>query len=188
MSLNSINKIGSRVSVERLAESVTYNPKTGGFAWRVRPVEHFDSEAKAARWNGKYAGKAAFTSADPRGYFRGMIDGQMLYAHRAARAIMDGAWPDGEVDHINRDKSDNRASNLRIVTHAENRLNTVDCDRAAAIRAAKPERSMRMPGVRRCGTRWHVRAKHQRQEKHLGTFKCFAHAVAARLSFNGGVL
>ena len=133
MSIKAMNRLSATVSVQRLAEAVQYDPEAGVFVWRQRPVDHFSRPDKAAKWNGKYAGKQAFTSADPRGYFRGMIDQKMFYAHRAAVALQSGHWPTGGVDHINRCKSDNRASNLRVVTHSENRMNTADCDRKRGV-------------------------------------------------------
>lgn len=34
-----------------------------------------------------------------------------------------GAWPDGEIDHINGDRKDNRLENLRLATSSENKQN-----------------------------------------------------------------
>ncbi len=64
-------------------------------------------------------------------YFRGSIDGiakHISVARCVARAFPEicGEWFDGcEVDHINTLKHDNRAVNLRVVTHNENCLNPI---------------------------------------------------------------
>jgi hypothetical protein len=60
-----------------------------------------------------------------RGYARRHIpspDGRgqkTIYMHRLIVNIPEGK----EVDHVNRDKLDNRKSNLRICTHSENQMN-----------------------------------------------------------------
>lgn len=187
MTLNNMNKIANKISAQRLIEAVEYNGSTGTFTWRKRPDWHFRNKALAARWNGKYQGKPAFTSKCPRGYLRGALDQSTLYAHRAAIAVVMGDWPDGEIDHINRDKSDNRISNLRVVTHSENRRNTPDVDaadaRRDASRAAKSEMMKKcpVPGVRKASkTTWSVRVKRAGYEVHVGSFRCFGAAVRAR--------
>lgn len=192
MSLLRKNAIAEKVSADLLAECVSYLPEEGRFVWRVRPAEHFPDgkpspERRAAMWNGKYAGKPAFTSSCPRGYFRGEVMGSPLYAHRAAFACVYGRWPDGEIDHINRNKSDNRISNLREVSHSENRLNTDDCDAASLARAeAKLARRPGALGIRRQGAAtWSARIKKSGVEKHLGSFVCFGNAVKASVNARG---
>jgi hypothetical protein len=49
--------------------------------------------------------------------------GKRVYAHRAAWRIVYGEWPSSGIDHINGDKSDNRITNLRLATQAENMQN-----------------------------------------------------------------
>jgi len=53
--------------------------------------------------------------------------GKRYYAHRLAWLYVYGVWPDGDTDHINRNKHDNRIANLRSCSRSENMLN-VDYD------------------------------------------------------------
>lgn len=88
----------------------TYDPETGKF-FNVRA------------WGKKPAGREAKGSLNASGYVQLALSGRPYVAHRLAWLYAYGAWPDGDIDHINRDKTDNRISNLRLVSRSENQLN-----------------------------------------------------------------
>ena len=52
-----------------------------------------------------------------------MCDGKLYLAHRLAWLYVHGSFPEHHIDHINRDRADNRISNIREATPAENRQN-----------------------------------------------------------------
>lgn len=54
-----------------------------------------------------------------RGYIRTVIKGKSISLHR----LLLSPDFDCQVDHINHDRTDNRRSNLRLATHAENQRN-----------------------------------------------------------------
>ncbi|MCR1833101.1 HNH endonuclease [Oceanobacillus caeni] len=63
-------------------------------------------------------------SYDKDGYLIIKIKGKQFKAHRIVYAMHYGYFPDGELDHINRVRDDNRIENLRLATRKENTLNT----------------------------------------------------------------
>lgn len=117
------------VSVSKLREVLNYNPETGEFTWRTRHVKKV--------WPGKKAGYFV------RGYGRISVDGKKMWMHRIAWAMHYGEHPpEGMViDHINRDRGDNRISNLRLVPHHEN---TWNCEAKATsvtgLKGVSPEK------------------------------------------------
>ena len=106
------------------------------------------------------------------GYIALQINKRKMYAHRLAWLYMTGYWPDHEIDHINRIRSDNRFCNLRQATSTENKHNT-------------NHRRNNSSGVR--GVVWHAaRKKWQAQiaangkSQYLGLYDSFDDAVKAR--------
>lgn len=110
-----MTKARDDLPVEYVRSALDYDPETGFLTWKFRAD-------RAPQWNGKFVGRRAGTIND-RGYVVVTINGPDFRGHRLAWAIMTGEWPDGEIDHENLIKSDNRWCNLRLATHAQNNHN-----------------------------------------------------------------
>lgn len=63
------------------------------------------------------------SSVDVNGYVVAFFEGKIYKAHRLIWAIMHGAFPPHQIDHINGVRHDNRFKNLRAVTQLENAQN-----------------------------------------------------------------
>ena len=63
-------------------------------------------------------------SLDKDGYLMMKIKGKKYRAHRLVYAYFYGEFPEGEIDHINRIRTDNRIENLRVVNRQGNVDNT----------------------------------------------------------------
>lgn len=95
---------------DELFSRYSYNPMTGEFI-------HLTNAGK------DYLGKVA-GSKDKRGYIRLAVDNNKhIQAHRAAFVYTEGRWPHEQVDHKNRNPSDNSWDNIRDSTNSTNRQN-----------------------------------------------------------------
>jgi len=116
-------------SITTLRQLLDYNPDTGAFVWRkklpemVEAIRPSTQHRIAKNWNARFSGKPAFINVSVRGYYTGSIGCVRCYAHRVAWAMHYGEWPDGEIDHINGDRLDNRMCNLRVASRAEQMRN-----------------------------------------------------------------
>lgn len=66
-------------------------------------------------------------SYDRDGYLILKIKTKQFKAHRIAWFLYYGTYPTQEIDHINRDRADNRISNLRLVSRSQNVRNSLTC-------------------------------------------------------------
>jgi len=57
------------------------------------------------------------------GYGYVKVAGKRYLSHRLIWLLVNGAWPAHDIDHIDRDKMNNRLENLRAVTRTENQHN-----------------------------------------------------------------
>lgn len=96
------------ISQEYLKSRLSYDPLTGIFVWLPR--------ADAPQWTGKWAGKVAGTVKTKGNGYRNIhiaISGKIYRAHRLAWLYATGEYPPDQIDHKNRDATDNRWENLR---------------------------------------------------------------------------
>jgi hypothetical protein len=119
------HKNHTKPSLEMIKACVSYDQVTGQFTWKTRPDGHFSSHRAAASWNTRFSGKPVMKTN--RGYIilTITVDGAESYTmgHRAAWALMTGAMPEFEIDHINGIRGDNKWTNLRQATHQQNQWN-----------------------------------------------------------------
>ena len=155
------------MSPVRLRQLLHYEADSGRFTWlpRANPM----NERSINCWNGKHAGRAAGgIRAD--GYLSIMIEGKAYLAHRVAWAISTGEWPDFRIDHHNGILLDNRFSNLRPATHAQNMANT----------KKRADNTSGYKGVTlREGGRYEARIQADNKSRLLGRFDTAEKAYAA---------
>ena len=111
----------SNLSIQYLNEAFTLGGLTG-LIWKERPQNHFKTAKAHAIHITRNANKPA-GCLEHRGYWLIGLNRKVFLAHRLVVAIRDGVFPDKEIDHIDRNKSNNKPSNLRLVTRSENIVN-----------------------------------------------------------------
>lgn len=148
----------NKLTAQRLRDLIYYDKVTGEFYWTV---------ARRGIVKGQLAGAIIH-----RGYKAICVDGVRYLSHRLAWLYVYSEWPDGELDHANGDKGDNRIENLRLATRSQNNANRD---------TLKPTRS----GIK--GVSWHAkghknwraRIKHGRKERSVGYFHTKEEAAEA---------
>jgi hypothetical protein len=101
----------ARPTIEELREYLDYDPETGVLRWK--------------NWIGRRArlGQPTAGGLTSAGYKVVSFAGRRFYAHRVAFALHHGRWPTPCCDHIDGDKTNNRADNLRECSVSANAHN-----------------------------------------------------------------
>ena len=151
--------MSKKLTQERLKESLQYNLKTGIFTRKVSICS---------------AKKGDLAGSVMHGYLQTRVAGTAYLNHRLAWLYIYGYFPENNIDHINRNKKDNRIENLREVSHTCNLRNT-----------GNPKNNTSgVKGVCRYKTtnKWKAFIKTDGEEKYLGVYENFCNAVCARLA------
>lgn len=99
-----------KLTQEKLKELLDYDHETGVFTWKI---------SRGTAKKGKIAGRIDKIN----GYIDIVIDRKLYKSHRLVFLYIDGYLPENVVDHINRNKTDNRRNNLREVSQTCNTRN-----------------------------------------------------------------
>lgn len=158
-----------KVTKEQIAafsRLVSYDPKDGVLRWIVERHGYggaFPAGSEAGRLN-------------VSGYVRISLNGIQYRAHRVAWWLMTGddIPPGKEIDHINRDRADNRWMNLRLVERSRNNHNSFPHrNNTSGVKGVR--------WVERDG-KWDARIKVGGHLRLLGKFDRFEDAAAARVA------
>jgi hypothetical protein len=151
--------LANELTIERARELLDYDPDTGVFRRRVS--------------QGGMRPSTVTGTPHSVGYLQVCIDGRLYLAHRLAWFITFGKWPEGQIDHANGCRTDNRLVNLRVVSgDVEQHRN----------RAKPRNNTSGVTGVHwhKPTGKWRAQIMVERKNKHLGIFDSFEDAVRAR--------
>ena len=143
----------------RLKELIHYDPSTGKWTWldgRNNAV-CIGSEAGYVRKNK---------------YRKIKIEGKVYSSSRLAFLYMTGKWPTKEVDHIDRNPSNDCWNNLREADRTQNNTN----------KGKYKTNSSGVKGIhwRKQSDKWHAQIQVDKKKIHLGLFDDIEDAIQAR--------
>jgi len=154
------SKVEAMITQEQLKERLHYEPETGVFTWL-----NGRRKAKTAGWKNTYEYLQIKLTVDG-------VTKQYL-AHRLAWFYMFGKWPK-EIDHINRDRSDNRLCNLRLANRSQALINRFTKHEASGFRGTNLDARV---------NKWQAQIgttiNGERRRYHLGYFDTREEAAAA---------
>ncbi len=154
---------------DRVRELFEYFPETGELFWRPRASSEFTDERHAKRWNTCFAHTQA-GHENKRGYRRIQVGDHIYLAHRIIWLYVFGVFPK-VIDHIDGNPRNNRISNMRNVTIAENQRNlTISKSNTSGVQGIWFDTGVNM---------WRARINTGRRALHVGSFDTQRDAIVA---------
>jgi len=148
------------ITQKRLKELFLYDENTGLLTWKINR-----GTARA----GSIAGHKSLN-----GYLRTSADGKRYLNHRIIWCMIHGYIPENGLDHIDRDKLNNRIDNLREVSQTCNMRNRgMNCNNTSGVKGVY---------LRKKTNKWYAMIRSGKINRQLCTCQDFVEAVAHRLS------
>lgn len=148
---------GLKLNQEILKYFLEYDPETGLFKRNINNKGRIYSGCNAQN-----------------GYVIIRINDVSYGAHRLAWLYVYGYLPENNIDHINKDRSDNRIKNLREASIACNRINSkINSNNSSGVMGVFFDKKSK---------KWRSQIITNGKYKYLGLFDDFTEAVAHRLA------
>lgn len=151
----------NELTQEELKKRLVYNTNTGEFFYNYSI-------------GGKLKGNKVGTLKD--GYIYIRVAGVIYLAHRLAWLYIYGKFPISMLDHIDRNRSNNKISNLRESNYSQNGRNTnINKKNTSGIKGVDYMKSLH---------KWRSRSVIQGIEHHIGVYSSIEDARIARENFD----
>ncbi len=145
---------------------------------KVRKLFHYNADTGVITWKVNtssrvMAGKAAGCISN-HGYLRVSIGGKRYLNHRIIWLLHFGYLPEGQIDHINRNRIDNRICNMREVSALCNTRNSgIGINNTSGVVGVHWRKDI---------SKWEAKVTVNYRGKSLGVFSVLSEAVAHRLA------
>lgn len=141
------------ITLDNVRDIFDYDPVAGCLVWKARQ----EITRGDRGFNKRCAGKPAGTVSH-NGYVNINFQKACYLAHRLIWMHVHGIKPEQAIDHIDRDRSNNRLSNLRVATFAQNLFNSEGRVRKFGV------------SISSGGKLWRSQITIDKKRKYLGTF------------------
>ncbi|MDW2635890.1 HNH endonuclease [Citrobacter portucalensis] len=156
------------IDYEFLKSVLNYNSESGAFTWLKPVAKHI-----------KPGDVAGYVDASRPAYKRLKIGirGREYFASRLAWLLHYGEWPNGEIDHIDRNALNNAINNLRVVDRSGNINN-----RTIPIQRNNKSGFRGVSFFKQTG-KWRAATNIDKKKVHVGYFDTAEEAAAAISKF-----